>query len=115
MMQARQDFEIFHEPMNAPYDAIHYKEFYEEITETIFAKAKDSNVFVKEAVFSFQEFLTHLTHTGSLLDCLKAVDKSNSAKWEVLNEIQLALRYSIFDALKQSRRLPVCVRRVFNF
>ncbi|MDP1609294.1 MAG: hypothetical protein Q8L98_08295 [Chlamydiales bacterium] len=70
MMQARQDFEIFHEPTNAPYDAIHYKEFYEEnfredcfrsfdeITETIFEKAKDSNVFVKEVVFSFQEFLT---------------------------------------------------------
>ncbi len=29
---------------------------------------------------------THLTHTGSLLGCFKAVDKSTRVKWVVLNE-----------------------------
>ena len=44
------------------------------------------------------------------MGCLKAIDKSNCAKWIVLNEIQTTLRDLIFDALKQSIRPPVCVR-----
>lgn len=68
MMEAREDFEIFHEPTNAPYDAVHAREFYElyfrddcfksydEITECILAQAKNSNVFVKEVAFSLSEY-----------------------------------------------------------
>ncbi len=44
------------------------------------------------------------------MDCLKAVDKSNRAKWVVLNEIQPTLRGLIFDALKQPITTPVRVR-----
>ncbi len=70
MMEARQDFEIFHEPTNAPYDAVHARDFYElnfrddcfksfeEVTETILAQSKTSNVFVKEVAFSLPEHLT---------------------------------------------------------
>ena len=46
------------------------------------------------------------------MDCLKAIDKSNCAKWIVLNEIQTTLRDWIFDALNQSIRPPVCVGEV---
>lgn len=70
MMEARGDFEIFHEPTNAPYDAIYYKDFYkenfkedcfhsyEEIMESIFANRKHSHVFVKEVAFCCHELLT---------------------------------------------------------
>ena len=54
---------------------------------------------------------THLTHTGSLKDCFKAVDKSNRLKRVVLNEIQPSLRDLIFDAFKQVLKAP-CVRKV---
>ncbi|MFS8563461.1 MAG: hypothetical protein LVR00_03690 [Rhabdochlamydiaceae bacterium] len=34
------------------------------------------------------------------MNFLKAIDKSNCKKWELLNEIQPNLRNSIFNALK---------------
>lgn len=70
MMQERGDFEIFHEPSTAPFDAVHYKSFYketfredcfqsyEEITESIIAESKNANVFIKEISFCFHEYLT---------------------------------------------------------
>lgn len=70
MMQARQDFEIFHEPSNAPYDKIYYQEFYaetfransfqsfEEATQAILEKAKTSNVFIKDVSFCCAGLLT---------------------------------------------------------
>ncbi len=52
-----------------------------------------------------------LRTTSGLMNCFKAVDKSNRAKWVVLNEIQPTLRDLIFDAFKQSMR-PDVVRKV---
>lgn len=69
MMHARGDFEIFHEPSTAPFNAIHYRTFYDmafkddcfqsfdQITTAIFASAKHSNVFVKEMASPVYEFL----------------------------------------------------------
>src|SRR5579871_6951194 len=69
MMEARQDFECFHELTNAPYVAIHERDYYEnyrddcchtfdEVTDTILNQAKSSNVFVKEVSFCCHGFLT---------------------------------------------------------
>ncbi len=70
MMQARNDFEIFHEPTNAAFHAIHDKAYYDEIyrddsfhsynevLESILDEQKRSNVFIKDLSFTCHEFLT---------------------------------------------------------
>lgn len=70
MMQARNDFAIFHEPCNAPYVAIYHKAYYENnfrddcfesyeaITESILDQAKTENVFIKDVSFCCREMIT---------------------------------------------------------
>lgn len=69
MMHARGDFEIFHEPSTAPFNATHYRAFYDlafkedcfqsfdQITASILNAAEHSNVFVKEMAAPLYEIL----------------------------------------------------------
>lgn len=70
MMQERNDFEIFHEPTNAPFHIMHDQSYYDEtyrtdsfqsyneILESILTENKKSNVFIKDLSFTCHEFLT---------------------------------------------------------
>lgn len=70
MMQARQDFEIFHEPTNAAFHALHDKAYYnevyrhdsfhsyEEVMTSVLEESKKSNVFIKDLSFTCHELLT---------------------------------------------------------
>ncbi|HUD01027.1 MAG TPA: hypothetical protein VMR37_01755 [Rhabdochlamydiaceae bacterium] len=69
MMQARGDFEIYHEPSQYAYDKIYYPELtagwfrgeaiptFEQVKSELLTKAEQKNVFAKEVSFAVEEFL----------------------------------------------------------